>query len=68
MLTGAYDRRPDVTDVPVMDNHGALISPEVVVLPTRPGWPRVVFFYYFQLIHFTVLFRSVSVTLFFRLF
>ena len=64
MLPGAYDGRPDVTDVSVMDN-GVLTSPGVGVLPTRPGWPRVVFFYYFKLSQLTDLFRSVSVTLFF---
>ena len=41
MLPGANDGRPDVTDASVMDN-GALTSPGVGVLPTRPGWPRVV--------------------------
>ena len=56
MLPEAYDGWPDVTDVPVMDD-GALTLPGAGVLPTRPGWPRVVFFYYSKLNHFTVLFR-----------
>ena len=56
MLPGAYDGWPDVMDVTVMDNV-ALKSPGVGVLPSRPGWVRVVSFYYFKLSHFTVLFR-----------
>ena len=64
MLPGAYDGRPDVTDVPVMDNHEALPLPGVGVLPTRPGWPRVISFYYFQLSHFIVFCSDQSVSLF----